>query len=615
MKSIPREKGGSGPLSCALRLALAACMALSLFTDFTMTSESNYQNLADMTAGRTMPLFAMTVLFAVLLFWARGRFPRRGRGLTVLAVAMGAWWVLAQAYSNWFRQADLTASASQLLKAVIAFVGMSGVYDLLLRMLDDVLLRGADVRAGGGGRLRRAYRAHPALLCGAAVLLCWLPHLVIAWPVAMNADTANQVEQAMGLIPMNGNHPPFGTLVIGWALALGRALGSANAGLHALVLAQALLGAAVTGYAQATMRSLHAPVWLRALSLLVCAFSPCFCDNITVLLKDVPYSFSAMLLCCELARAVIAREPGYRESRGHALRYAAACLGMLLFRNNGLGIVLPVALLMLLGVRGEGRRAVLGTIARTLAPVLLGMLLLTGINAAYDVQPGSAGEALSLPFQQTARFVQKHHDEIPQEEREIIDAVLDADALASLYNPYISDPVKATYRTDAGGKALLAYFGVWAKQLLRDPLCYAQATLIQNALLFDPQTRNVAFFDVPGLTEAAEQALGVTKPDLLWRLTGFEMTVRELLFSLPLYAQLTSVGAYAILMLAVCVIARRERLRGMGVMLVVPVMTAVMIALGPCLLWQDRYGFPIIYCMPLALAALWHRLRQRQLHQ
>ena len=74
MKSIPREKGGSGPLSCALRLALAACMALSLFTDFTMTSESNYQNLADMTAGRTMPLFA------VLLFWARGRFPRRGAG-------------------------------------------------------------------------------------------------------------------------------------------------------------------------------------------------------------------------------------------------------------------------------------------------------------------------------------------------------------------------------------------------------------------------------------------------------------------------------------------------------------------------------------------------------
>ena len=88
--------------------------------------------------------------------------------------------------------------------------------------------------------------------------------------------------------------------------------------------------------------------------------------------------------------------------------------------------------------------------------------------------------------------------------------------------------------------------------------------------------------------------------------------MRELLFALPLYTQLTSVGFYAILMLVVCVLARRERAGGMGVMLTVPVMTAVMIVLGPCLLWQDRYGFPIIYCMPLALAALWRQLRQRK---
>ena len=319
-----------------------------------------------------------------------------------------------------------------------------------------------------------------------------------------------------------------------------------------------------------------------------------------------------MLLCCELARAVIAQEPGYARSAGHAVRCAVDCLGMLLFRNNGLGVVLPAALLLMLRVRRKGWRAMLGSGARLLAPALLSLVIIAGVNAAYDVQPGSAGEAFSLPFQQTARFVQKHHDEIPQEERGIIDAVLDFEQLSGIYDAYISDPVKETYRLDAGAKELLAYFGVWAKQLLRDPLCYAEATLIQNALLFDPQTRNVAFFDVPGLTDEAAQALGVSKPDVLWRLLSREMTMRELLFALPLYTQLTSVGFYAILMLVVCVIARRERAGGMGVMLTVPVMTAVMIVLGPCLLWQDRYGFPIIYCMPLALAALWRQLRQRK---
>ena len=593
-------KTGAG--RAAAHLALAACMAMAMFTDFAMLSENNYENLARMIGGRTMPLAVLTVLLAVLLGWARERFPRRGRGLSVLAVLLGAWWVMAQVYASRFRTVELLAGASQLLKAVISFAGMSALYDLLLRMLDDALMRGADVRVGSGGRLRRLYRAHPALVCGAAVLLCWLPHLIVSYPATMNRDTANQVEQALGLIPYDGNHPPFGTMVIGWALALGRALGSANLGLFACVLVQSLYGAAVVGYAQATMRTLRAPVWLRGASLLVCAFAPCFCDNVTVILKDVPYAFSALLLCCELARALFTQNAP--RGVGAVARYTVACLSMLLFRNNGFGIVLPLALLLMLRARGQGLRAVACTGAAALMPAVLGLAIIAAVNTAHDVQPGSVREGLSLPFQQTARFVRAHGESIPQSEREIIDAVLCYDELAQRYDPYISDPVKETLREDAGARELLAYFGVWARQLLRDPLCYAQATLIQNALLFDPQTRNVAFFDVVGLSDVGEAALGAYKPDALWRWVDREMNLRELLFALPLYAQLTSVGFYAIVMLAVCVIARRERLSGMGVMLAVPGMTAVMIVLGPCLLWQDRYGFPIIYCMPLVLAAL-----------
>lgn len=609
---MKRTRGDSGAFAGAVRLVLAACMAFSLFIDFTLLSENHYQNLAAMTAGHTMALSAATVLFAVLLRWARARFPRRGKGLTALAVFLGAWWVMAQVYANKFRTIEL-ATASQMIKAGVAFVGMSALYDLLLRMLDDVLLRGTDLRVREG-RLRALYRAHPALLCGAAVLLCWLPHLVVSYPAAMNNDTANQVEQALGLLPYDGNHPPFGTMVVGWTLALGRALGSVSLGLFAYVVVQTLLGAAVVGYAQATLRALHAPVWLRALSMGVCAFSPCFCDNVTVILKDVPYAYCALLLCCELARVAFTEPPEYARGAGHAVRYGIACMGMLLTRNNGFGIVLPVALgLILRARRADGGRACLRTGARTLLPVALAVIVSAGVNAAHDVRPGSIREALSLPFQQTARFVRAHGEDIPEDERAAIDAVLDYDALAGRYDPYISDNVKETLREGVTTRELLAYFGVWARQLARDPLCYAQATLIQNALLFDPQTRNVAFFDVVGLSHAGETALGVEKPDALWTLVDREMSLRELLFALPFYPQLTSVGFYAIVMLFCCVVARRERVRGMGLMLVIPVMTAVMIALGPCLLWQDRYGFPIIYCMPVVLATLARQLDIRRM--
>ena len=519
---------------------------------------------------------------------------------------------MARVYANKFNILEPFATAGQALKVAVSFIGVSAVYDLLLRLLDEALMRGADVPAPlrEGNPLMRLYRVHPAAVCGTVVLLCWAPQLIVSYPAALNWDSAMQVEQAIGLVPYDGNHPPFSTMVVGAAIGLGQLLGNVNLGLFAYVLVQALLCAAVVGYAQATLRRLGAPIWLRTLTLAVGAFAPCYADNVAVILKDVPYAFASLLLCCELARLCVIREGDYLKSRGFALRCCTAALVMTLFRNNGYGIVIPAAALVIAQAARE-KKAVMRTCVTLLLPVALSLAIGVGVRAAFDVQPGSVREGLSFPFQQTARFVSRHHEEIPEEERAVIREVIDYDRLPELYDPYISDPVKATIREDVTNRELLAYFGVWAKQFFRDPLCYLQATLIQNALLFDPQTRNVAFFDVVGLRGETAELLGVAKPEPLWTLVDREMSLRQLLFAIPGYEQLTSVGFYAILLLFCCVVVRRERLSSLGALLVIPIATVVMIVLGPCLLWQDRYGFPIIYCMPVILASIARLLREK----
>ena len=40
--------------------------------------------------------------------------------------------------------------------------------------------------------------------------------------------------------------------------------------------------------------------------------------------------------------------------------------------------------------------------------------------------------------------------------------------------------------------------------------------------------------------------------------------------------------------------------------------TVLFLPFGPCIEHQDRYGFPVIYLMPLALAALSCALRRTQ---
>ena len=76
--------------------------------------------------------------------------------------------------------------------------------------------------------------------------------------------------------------------------------------------------------------------------------------------------------------------------------------------------------------------------------------------------------------------------------------------------------------------------------------------------------------------------------------------------------QLNTFGFYSILLVGACLIARRERVKGLGIVTVPLLAAMVMVALGPCIECQDRYGFPIMYSMPLVLACLGFLLRQKQ---
>ena len=59
----------------------------------------------------------------------------------------------------------------------------------------------------------------------------------------------------------------------------------------------------------------------------------------------------------------------------------------------------------------------------------------------------------SIPMQQTARYLKEYPDDVTKEEAKAIDGVMKYDEIADLYNPELSDPVKATYR---GGHITMA---------------------------------------------------------------------------------------------------------------------------------------------------------------
>ena len=79
----------------------------------------------------------------------------------------------------------------------------------------------------------------------------------------------------------------------------------------------------------------------------------------------------------------------------------------------------------------------------------------------FKITSGSIRETLSIPFQQTARYVKYHSDDLTQEDIIVIDKVLGYDDLAERYDPEISDPVKNKFNKYTSNGELMDYLKDW----------------------------------------------------------------------------------------------------------------------------------------------------------
>lgn len=157
-----------------------------------------------------------------------------------------------------------------------------------------------------------------------------------------------------------------------------------------------------------------------------------------------------------------------------------------LTRNNGKEVIYPTLLLILAGVIYKNKKNTIQLIRACMVfvlPIILSFSCSKVLEIHYNIRGGGIQEALSFPFQQTTRTVWERSDELPQEEKEIIDRILNYDTLAERYRPDISDPVKAGY-TSWEKSNMIQYAKVWIKQFWRYPITYFEATLNQNFPMF-----------------------------------------------------------------------------------------------------------------------------------
>ena len=534
----------------------------------------------------------MTILLCALYCLGVRRYDRdmpRRAVFMVFSFLVSLVWLAAESFRIDDTLGYLTADTGQILKSLIYVMGAAYlIFEILAAFCHLMALEDGNIlRTEGSGEIRAA---GPFLRTFVGILAVWALPVYVCYPGYMCNDSWTQMLQYWGYNDFTSHHPPVHTVLLGLFSRAGKALGSMNGGLYAFVLFQTIIFAAVLAYTYILMIRMQTPAWLMTLFLLLAIFAPHFQNYACTIIKDSLYSIMVLLFVDELICAI--RDPGdFISGKRHWILSFFSILGTALFRNNGKHILYPTlalaAVFVLIKRKELGKSVVVRILVLILVSVTFAGILEKGVIRVHDIEPGSIGEALSFPFQQTARTVVEHGDEITQEEKEAIDAVLDYNSLAENYKPHLSDPVKATIRKDADSKALIRYLVTWFRMFFKYP------------------ARDELMVTVLKETGVSEGTRNPVLKDLIYNL-------QSILYSLPAAGLLLHHASYVIILLASIILAIQKKLYRYLIISLPGLLSVVVIILAPVIKRHPRYSFPIMYTLPVMLAYFIFLLHDRR---
>lgn len=621
------------------RCMLALCLSLALCLDMGVPKLSNSQSAGLLTelfyntskslttkGGLAAPLF-------LLLFWACWRIDERNierrRWFPVVNGLIALVWLMGEGFRVDDTLWTLHASFGQLVKSFIYFVGITYGLNQMSCLLYSVLEKQELKKREGAPRKRRtggfwrawiaeAYQKHTVTVSFAAVFIFWLPHLILAYPPNIDVDAYSQLTQFFGLRGYSSHHPVPSTLLLGGLVKAGFLIShSYNFGLFFYIAVRAIIGAWILAYTLYLMRELNTPVWLRSLAYGCYSFAPCYTALVGAIgAKDLIYAYAVLLFTVELIYFLLKSE-GFFRSKRHILLMAVSIAGTVLLRNNGKYALYPTIAVVLLYVFSRSRKS--GTdkkgrgqiffhaMAIFLIPVLLAEVFSAAMMSYLDVTPGSIREALSLPMQQTARYVKEFGDEVTEDEKAAISAVLNYEKLAKKYDPRTSDPVKATFKSDPTMKELSDYLLVWLKQFTKHPFVYFKATANQNYYLLYPfvPKRSINVDNMSNSEEGTNkqkivELLKLSDVEIIASLKNPLKAFYNVCYDFPVLNMLSHPAFYMTMLIWLTLFSLYKK-RFLWLLASVPAwLSAVIIVLAPVV--QARYALPIIYAMPSMLA-------------
>lgn len=546
----------------------------------------------------------------VCMFWLVKDHPlRKNPWVRGLALFFGICTVFGRSYYDLGNWNYIFQSKLQLLLSCFVIMG----YYLLYKNTFLLLLKFAEkwklFRNTTQKRVEKwVFESHPFWAPFLVIAVCGIPVMISFFPGTMQADSYASIWTYLGnpaFQPWTAQQPVTVTWLLGKCLELSRTLfGEDNFLAFFYAGPQMVVQWFVFAYGMYVLSRMRSPFFLRWCALAYFSLFPLWKIQGYTVVKDSYYYIFSLLVIAVFVHIMIDN----RVLWWQGLLLAVGSAGITLTRKNGLHVMVLFILTVLILYRKYWKMCAVWALATFLCFFSVEGILME----QYSIQPGPVKEMLSIPLQQTARYVREHYDEITEEEMTVLSQMftVEVDQLAELYNPEISDPVKMYFVDDPSAEELQAYFKVWFTQLRKHPDTYIQAYLNHTYGYFYPDRETFQetigrYYISPGYhyrykDDYIEMEFAIKNTE--WR--NFFIKEADLVFNIPLVGMLYSCGFHNYILICCMVyLLANKRYRELAV-LAPSVLTVLICLISPVDAYL-RYMLPVMAVMPLNIAWCW----------
>lgn len=421
--------------------------------------------LFDVGLDGNVMVFSCVLVLVLLLCFRLEKLKDRSKWISyVLAAIFSIFTVIGKSYASLNSWDYLFHDFYQFIFALFVLSGYSIFFYSLCRWIFELVDKGvlSEKESKDRFEIRRGTFWKIYLI----IFLCWIPYLLVFYPGSVPYDGYYQLNMFYGYNPASNHHPWLSTLVIGGITAAGRII-SDNFGVFLYILMQSLFCTFTFTAVCCKIMTYTVAQWFKVAVVLYFAILPVWGAYAQTLMKDVMY-YGIFALFGIFYIEFFEKKACLSKKKMVAF-LITGCL-LVQYRNEGIYIIGVSVFLLLFAVQKR-------KIGMILAFIMIFHVAFNSFVLPFmGVSEGSKKEMLSVPFQQTARYVSLYENELTNKEIDIIDHVLSYSVIKEKYNPINSDPVKNSFRHPSK-QSFMEYVKVWLHQFKKHPSCYIQATL------------------------------------------------------------------------------------------------------------------------------------------